>query len=135
MNFNFDIEYWAAKGGYTQEVSKAAEKAASVEQGYRFQTDWTSSHEDVERLIRKIEETKADITADYGNWIKCGFAIASEFGEAGREYFHRISQYYPNYSYQECDKKYNSCLRGNGCVTIKSLFHIAKENGVLIYSI
>lgn len=118
----FNVEEWAAR-------------AASVNNVMPLHTDWGSSHEDVERLIRKIEETKADITADYGNWIKCGFAIASEFGEVGREYFHRISQYYPNYSYKESDKKYNSCLRGSGGVTIKSLFHIAKENGIIINNV
>ena len=52
----------------------------------------TRKHKDtsaqVEAIISRIENECVDLTGDYGDWIKLGFALAHEFGEAGREIFH-----------------------------------------------
>ena len=45
----------------------------------------------VEKLIDLLKSSHTDITADYNDWLKVGFALASEFGESGRRYFHDIS--------------------------------------------
>ena len=37
----------------------------------------------VEALIAALKAAGADITADYNDWIKVGFALAGEFGEGG----------------------------------------------------
>ena len=49
----------------------------------------------VEALIAALRASGADITADYNDWLKVGFALAGEFGEGGRGYFHDISSLYP----------------------------------------
>ena len=85
---------------------------------------------DVEQAISKIENTQTDITANYDNWLKVGFAFAGQFGEAGREYFHRVSKVNINYVNDACNKQYDNCLKSLGeGVTIKTFFHLAKEMG------
>ena len=46
----------------------------------------------VERVISLIEQKGIDITNGYDNWLKVGFALTSEFQEAGRGIFHRVSR-------------------------------------------
>ena len=85
----------------------------------------------VQSLIAQLQATHADITSGYTEWLKVGFAIASEFGEAGRRYFHDISSLYTGYDATECDKKYDECLKSdNGRTNISTLFYLAEQQGV-----
>ena len=85
----------------------------------------------VESLIQLLKANHADITSGYTEWLKVGFAIASEFGEAGRRYFHDISALYTGYDATECDKKYDECLKSdNGRTNISTLFYLAEQQGV-----
>ena len=88
---------------------------------------------DIEKLIEKIKEKQADITSNYGDWLKIGFAIESEFGEMGRNYFHEISRFNNEYNYDICNEQYTKCLKNNNTgITIKTLFHFAKLQGIKI---
>lgn len=90
----------------------------------------------VEQLIDKIRYSKIDITEGYDNWLKIGFALAEEFGETGRIYFHQVSQWHSEYNTRECDEQFTNCLKANGRgVSIASFFHICKEYGVTLDSI
>ena len=85
----------------------------------------------VQSLIAQLQATHTDITSGYTEWLKVGFAIASEFGEAGRRYFHDISSLYTGYDATECDKKYDECLKSdNGRTNISTLFYLAEQQGV-----
>lgn len=82
----------------------------------------------IENLTKVIEEKHIDITPDYQSWVNLGFALSDELGENGREYFHRLSRFYPNYSKEETDIQYTSCINSQGHgITIKTLFHLAKQ--------
>lgn len=88
---------------------------------------------DVERIVVKIENRQTDITAGYENWLQIGFALADGLGENGRSYFHRISRFYPRYTHQETDKKYDSCLKNkHPKTTISTFFYLAKLAGIEI---
>jgi hypothetical protein len=88
---------------------------------------------DIEKLINKIKETHTDITSNYEDWVKIGFAIESEFGESGRDYFHAVSRYNPEYNYENCNEQYSKCMKNNSTgITIKTLFHFAKLQGIKI---
>ena len=88
---------------------------------------------DIETITQRIEATSTDITAGYDNWRDLGFALSEELGEAGRDYFHRISRFNPDYNAAETDKQYDRCLRAHGTgVTIKTFFQKAKEAGISI---
>ena len=87
----------------------------------------------VEALIAALRAAGADITADYNDWLKVGFALAGEFGEGGRGYFHDISSLYPRYDQAESDTKYTECLKSDsGRTDISTLFYLAKNQGVTL---
>ena len=89
--------------------------------------------QNVEKLITQIENTRTDITSDYDTWLKIGFAIESEFGEAGRHYFHEVSKFSPDYNNETCNEQYNKCCKNtNSGIGIGTLFHFAKLSGVVI---
>jgi hypothetical protein len=89
--------------------------------------------EEVERIIQGIETNKIDVTSAYSDWVNIGFAFADEFGETGRNLFHRVSQYHPEYSTQECDKQFDNCMKARGQgVSLKTFFYHAKEAGILL---
>jgi hypothetical protein len=94
-------------------------------------TEYMQQDEKVEDVIQRIESSRVDIAPEYSDWVKVGFAISSEYGELGRNYFHRISKHHVGYDAQACDKQYSECLNGKRQgVTIATFFHFAKNAGV-----
>ncbi|MDR2823618.1 MAG: PriCT-2 domain-containing protein [Prevotellaceae bacterium] len=85
-----------------------------------------------EKVLQTIEHRALDIAPTYELWRNLGFAIASEYGERGREYFHRASRYYYKYNASETDKQYTRCLRGRDGITISTFFFLAKNAGISI---
>lgn len=87
----------------------------------------------IQKLILKIESSHIDITQGYENWRNIGFSLAESIGESGRNYFHRISRFNPDYNREKCDRQYTKCLncKGGG-ITLATLFWIAKTNGVTL---
>ncbi len=60
--------------------------------------------DDVESVVREIERRAIDIAPHYKDWVELGFALVDGLGENGREYYHRISRFYPAYK-REKDRK------------------------------
>lgn len=90
-----------------------------------------------EELIEKICRGGYDLTEGvYANYLAIGFALASEFGERGREYFHAVSAQNNKYDHNKADRQYNYCLRDTGQqkVTIGSFYYLAKQAGVELKS-
>ena len=82
-----------------------------------------------------IAQASPAIVDGYEKWLSVGFALASEFGEGGRHYFHTLSRAGYDYNEEKCEKQFNKCLSSSGSgITIKTLFHYFKEAGVEIYS-
>lgn len=87
------------------------------------------------KLLDLIEGTRTDITEDRKDWVKIGMALASTFGETGRDYFHRISYFHPRYKPYQTNREYNSYLRlGYNRASISSVFYIAKKYGLILNS-
>jgi hypothetical protein len=63
--------------------------------------------------LRRIELHHIDVTTHYHDWYRIGMALASHYGEAGRDYYHRISRFYPRYTPLETNQQYDRCLRYN----------------------
>lgn len=88
---------------------------------------------DVEQIIQQIEANQIDIATAYSDWRNIGFAFADEFGESGRDYFHRISRFYADYSANDCDRQFDNCLKAKGQgVSLKTFFYHAKQAGIPI---
>lgn len=75
---------------------------------------------------RQIAACHIDLTNDYADWLKLGFAL-SELGETGREYFHIVSGQCGKYKQGQCDRKYDDCLRSRRTCGIGYFFNRCKE--------
>lgn len=91
---------------------------------------------DFEMVYNQITGRHLDITPDYSTWRKLGFALAEQFGEGGRDYFHNLSQFNKSYKHKTCDKQFSACLRAQGSkqANISSFYYLAKEAGISIVS-
>jgi hypothetical protein len=88
-----------------------------------------------ENYLQQIESTGTDITQGYENWRNIGFALADEFGEMGRDYFHRISKFGSSYDSKECDAQYSSYLKAKGTgVTMATIYYLAQHNNIKIHN-
>lgn len=89
--------------------------------------------DDIEIVTQRIEAAGKDITGGYATWRDLGFALSDALGENGRDYFHRISRFYPGYTEKEADDQYDKCLRAHGTgITIKTFFQAAKDAGISV---
>ena len=86
----------------------------------------------VNELMYLIKKNKIDITQKYADWFAIGRAIASEYGEKGREIFRELSVFHEDYMICECNRQYNRCLENCQKTTINTLFYIAKKYGVVL---
>lgn len=84
---------------------------------------------DLDNIIDQVKAGNIDLTrGSYEIWRDLGFAIASELGENGRDYFHTISSIGEGYDPQKCDKQYDNCVKSEGSgIRISTLFYHAKE--------
>lgn len=89
-------------------------------------------HERLQMLLDAINRSGIDITQDRDDWVKIGLALAGEYGEIGRGYFHQISRHYSKYKYVQADRQYNSFLRCGKKCSLRSIFYIAKRYGVVL---
>lgn len=119
----FNVQDWLQ----TPEQSNKKEPIIRATQA----TFTNDKYSEVVQLIEQIEISRADLTASYEEWRNIGFALADEFGENGRELYHRLSQFHPDYSQPECDKQFDNCMKANGSgVNISTLFYLAKNAGI-----
>lgn len=84
----------------------------------------------VEAVLQAQEGRKVDITASYSNWFAIGCALANAFGEAGREFFHRASQFHPEYTRQATDKQFDYCRRRSYRYSLGTFFRLAEDLGL-----
>lgn len=83
----------------------------------------------VKKITEEIERLCIDITSGYDDWVKIGGALYNEFGEDGREVFHRISKFHPDYKFKDCDQKYTNCKKLSR-VSFNSFFYVASSYGI-----
>lgn len=119
MDGDFNPNLWLPKKD--KEANKSSSKL----------TYGAATSENIEEITQKIEIAGIDMTSSYESWLQLGFAFSSELGEAGRDYFHRISRFHQDYNYDQCNKQYDNCLDSKSSgVTINTFFHLARENGI-----
>jgi hypothetical protein len=82
----------------------------------------------VEAVIEQIVANRVDITQDEPVWFRLACALANSFGEAGRKYFHAVSQFHPEYHPSTTDRKYDHALQaGYQSITLGTFFELAKQ--------
>lgn len=92
--------------------------------------------EDFQSVLNQIVNRNVSIAEEYLDWIKVGMAIADQFGENGRDYFHQISRPSTKYSAKETDDHYKYFLRRHATnkANIATFYYFAKLNGINITS-
>lgn len=85
--------------------------------------------DDLEHVLKQVEAGRIDLTSDYDTWCAFAFALNHEYGDAGEAYFHRFSQYHPEYDPQRTSRKYRAA-RGDGRVTMATIYYHAKRAGI-----
>ena len=79
---------------------------------------------DIETITQRIEARCLDITAGYDNWRDLGFALSEELGETGRDYYHRISRFNPDYDQAETNRSNPFCSLNLPTVIIRFLSNV-----------
>lgn len=91
----------------------------------------TVESDKLEPLLKYIENNQIDITASYNDWYYVGMSLATVYGEAGRDYYHRVSKFHQNYNYQATDKKFDNFLATSmGRLTLGTLCYTLKKYDV-----
>lgn len=86
--------------------------------------------EKVEAIVRQIEAGRLDITGNYQDWFSLLSSLAT-LGEAGRDFAHRISQFYPKYRTRETDRQFGYCLQMKANrFSLGTLFKVAADHGI-----
>ncbi|MEP0133359.1 MAG: VapE domain-containing protein [Eudoraea sp.] len=90
--------------------------------------------DDIDYIMTQINERGINMADEYLDWVKLGFAIASEYGESGRDYFHVISGQSTKYNSKDCDKQYDNSIRSyspshgvRGGITIATFFWYCQQ--------
>lgn len=133
---NLDAELFPVTEGYIETITTTDELQNNIP---------VEAHlKDVVRLIDVINKEKIDITGVYQDWVKIGLALARNCNGTGLDYYHQISQHNPKYDYTDTTKKFNSLKKSvldsdkpsdrlsKKKATLKSLFAIAKDHGILV---
>ncbi len=137
---SYDPEAIYKDSGEFNETLHPYKEEAPQTKGEKTSRAEFSGEDDTEEIIRRIEERGIDITdRGEGKWATLGYAFANTYGKRGREYFHRVSRYYPGYSEKQADAVYNSCMNStkrediHKRTDITYFYKLAKEAGVDIF--
>ncbi len=85
----------------------------------------------VGEMVRDASMRGVNVAEDYNSYVTLGFALASGFGESGRDYFHALAQVSQKYEHQQAEKQYNYCLRNpSGGISVGSFYWMLKNAGV-----
>ena len=126
---SYDPDLYLNENSQLCPVKPETKKPKPINTNYVFQQN------DFTNIINQITSSKIDLTSDYTNWIKIGFALVNKFGEDGRNYFHAISQYNETYNFEKADKKFTHLLKtSSNKITIGHIYYLAKQRGLNIYS-
>lgn len=89
----------------------------------------SNTRKQVEEKLRLIDQYSIPIAPDYPTYRDIGFALASEFGELGRDYYHRAIRHHHKYDKSAADRQYTKCLTP-GPIGIGTFFHICKQHNI-----
>ena len=73
----------------------------------------------------------ANIAESYEDYLQLGFALADGLGAEGRDIFHQLCAQSSKYREQDCERKWQECLRKHdGRTSIASYYKMAQQAGV-----
>lgn len=121
----FDVEKWKPQ---PEERKPLRKDERPLRETMNLSSGFLTDYERAELAVEDIENSGIDITSDYGDWVRVGFALGT-LGESGRELFHRVSSLYPRYKRERVDSQFDKSM-GDGGVNLETLFTIGNQRGV-----
>lgn len=87
--------------------------------------------ESLRRLTEAVETAGTDIAPTYAEYVQLAFAIATDCGEAGREFFHRLCRTSAKYQREHAERIFSNALTTrHGEVHLGTAFHLAEMANV-----
>lgn len=87
--------------------------------------------ESLRRLTEAVETAGADIAPTYAEYVQLAFAIATDCGEAGRKFFHRLCRMSAKYQREHAERIFSNALTTrHGEVHLGTAFHLAETANV-----
>lgn len=87
--------------------------------------------ESLRRLTEAVETAGVDIAPTYAEYVQLAFAIATDCGEAGREFFHRLCRTSAKYQREHAERIFSNALTTrHGEVHLGTAFHLAEMANV-----
>ena len=85
-------------------------------------------------VIQAMVAANVSCVEDYRDWRDIAFGLADQFGEGGRQYFHRLSSCSSKYESSMCDRQYSHAIARNGKqtnkITIATIYWFARQAGI-----
>lgn len=85
-------------------------------------------------VVEAMVSANVSCVEDYRDWRDIAFGLADQFGEGGRQYFHRLSSCSSKYESSMCDRQYSHAIARNGKqtnkITIATIYWFAKQAGI-----
>ena len=89
--------------------------------------------ESLHLITEAVETAGADIAPSYAEYVQLAFAIATDCGEAGREFFHRLCRISAKYQREHAERMFsNALMKQHGEIHLGTAFHLAESTGVKI---
>ena len=84
-------------------------------------------------LTDAVEKAGVDIAPTYSEYVRLALAIATDLGEAGREYFIRLCSLSSKFQMQQAQRQYsNALICHKGDIHLGTVFHLAELAGVKV---
>ena len=93
--------------------------------------DFASELQKAQAVCDDLLSRGANIAESYEDYLQLGFALADGLGSEGRDIYHRLCAQSAKYREQDCERKWQECLRKHdGRTTIASFYKMAQDAGV-----
>ena len=99
------------------------------QRNYAHHRPATDTEAAVQKCVEEIERRMLDITSDYGEWVDIAAALFNGLGDAGKEYYMRLSRFNSKFNQRETEYKWQK-NKNRPNVNIGTFFKICSDNGI-----
>lgn len=100
----------------------------------REKTEYIFFEDDFGHIMNEIQTKGINLVqGDYSRYIRIGFALYSQFGDAGEQYFKVINEFNPNQNRKRASREWKALCKSGTC-NIGTFYYYCKEAGIEVYS-
>lgn len=131
-NMTFDPMAWANNNANHESAKEEPRKlAAQVTNSAKATIPLDGELDKARAVTDELLQIGANIAESYNDYLQLGFALANGLGAEGRDIYHQLCAKSTKYRQEDCEKKWQECLRKNdGRTTIATFYKMAQDAGV-----